>query len=135
MEPIPSPVHNPEEIESALTAIAKESGGGLVVMPDTFLTVNRNQIIKSVAQNRTPAIYPYRYFVTDGGMLSYGINSPDILRRSAEYISRIIKGEKPADLPVQVSVKFELIINRRAFQALGLTVPQTLIATADEVIE
>jgi putative tryptophan/tyrosine transport system substrate-binding protein len=135
MEPIPSPVHNPEEIESALTAIAKESGGGLVVMPDTFLTVNRNQIIKSVAQNRTPAIYPYRYFVTDGGMLSYGINSPDILRRSAEYISRIIKGEKPADLPVQVPVKFELIINRRAFQALGLTVPQTLIATADEVIE
>jgi putative tryptophan/tyrosine transport system substrate-binding protein len=135
MEPIPSPVHNPEEIESALAAIAKESGGGLVVMPDTFLTVNRNQIIKSVAQNRTPAIYPYRYFVTDGGMLSYGINSPDILRRSAEYISRIIKGEKPADLPVQVPVKFELIINRRAFQALGLTVPQTLIATADEVIE
>ena len=104
-------------------------------MPDTFTTVNRNQIIKSVTENRTPAIYPYRYFVADGGMLSYGVNSPDILRRSAEYISRIIKGEKPADLPVQVPVKFELFINRRAFQALGLTIPQTLLATADEVIE
>jgi ABC-type uncharacterized transport system substrate-binding protein len=135
MEAIPSPVHNPEEIESALAAISKGSAGGLVVMPDTFTTVNRNQIIKSVTQNRTPAIYPYRYFVADGGMLSYGVNSPDILRRSAEYISRIIKGEKPADLPVQVPVKFELFINRRAFQALGLTIPQTLLATADEVIE
>jgi putative ABC transport system substrate-binding protein len=135
MEAIPSPVHNPEEIQSALAVIAKESGGGLVVMPDTFMTVNRNQIIKSVTQNRTPAIYPFRYFVADGGMLSYGVNTPDILRRSAEYISRIIKGEKPADLPVQVPVKFELFINRRAFQALGLAVPQTLLATADEVIE
>jgi putative tryptophan/tyrosine transport system substrate-binding protein len=135
MEAIPSPVHNPEEIEPALAAVSKESAGGLVVMPDTFTTVNRNQIIKSVTENRTPAIYPYRYFVADGGMLSYGVNSPDILRRSAEYISRIIKGEKPADLPVQVPVKFELFINRRAFQALGLTIPQTLLATADEVIE
>jgi len=135
MEAIPSPVHSPEEIESTLAAIAKESGGGLVVMPDTFLVVNRSQIIKSVTQNRTPAIYPYRYFVADGGMFSYGVNTPDILRRSAEYISRIIKGEKPADLPVQVPVKFELFINRRAFQALGLTIPQTLLATADEVIE
>src|SRR6516165_12124096 len=94
MEAIPSPVHNPEEIEPALAAVSKESAGGLVVMPDTFTTVNRNQIIKSVTENRTPAIYPYRYFVADGGMLSYGVNS------SAEYISRIIKGEKPADLPV-----------------------------------
>jgi len=135
MEAIPSPVHNPEEIEPALAAVSKESAGGLVVMPDTFTTVNRNQIIKSVTENRTPAIYPYRYFVADGGMLSYGVNSPDILRRSAEYISRIIKGEKPADLPVQVPVKFELFINRRAFQALGLTIPQTLLATADEVIQ
>jgi putative ABC transport system substrate-binding protein len=135
MEPIPSPVHNPEEIESALAAIAKESGGGLVVMPDTSLTVNRNQIIKSVAQNRTPAIYPYRYFVTDGGMLSYGINSPDILRRSAEYISRIIKGEKPADLPVQVPVKFELIINRRAFQALGTANPYRDCRRSDRIAD
>jgi len=135
MEAIPSPVHSPEEIESTLAAIAKESGGGLVVMPDTFLVVNRSQIIKSVTQNRTPAIYPYRYFVADGGMFSYGVNTPDILRRSAEYISRIIKGEKPADLPVQAPVKFELFINRRAFRALGLTIPQTLLATADEVIE
>jgi putative ABC transport system substrate-binding protein len=73
-------------------------------MPDTFMTVNRNLIIKLVTQNRTPAIYPFRYFVADGGMLSYGVNTPDILRRSAEYISRIIKGEKPADLPVQAPV-------------------------------
>jgi hypothetical protein len=110
---------------------AARASHGLAVLTHSI----RNQIIKSVTQNRTPAIYPYRYFVADGGMLSYGVNSPDILRRSAEYISRIIKGEKPADLPVQVPVKFELFINRRAFQALGLTIPQTLLATADEVIE
>jgi putative tryptophan/tyrosine transport system substrate-binding protein len=135
MEAISSPVHNPEEIESALAAIAKEPGGELVVMPDTYIAVNRNLIIKLVTQNRTPAIYPYRYFVADGGMISYGVNAPDIFRRAAEYISRIIKGEKPADLPVQVPVKFELFINRRAFRALGLTIPQALLATADEVIE
>jgi putative ABC transport system substrate-binding protein len=135
IEALPSPVHNPEDIELALAGIAKVPGGGLIIMPDTFLATNRGLIINSAAQNRIPAIYPYRYFVNSGAMLSYGVNTPDILRRSASYIHRIVNGEKAADLAVQAPTKFELVINLKAMKALGLTVPPRLLAIADEVIE
>src|SRR5262249_28296655 len=111
------------------------SGGGLVVAPDTFTNVNRVPIIRSAAEHRIPATYPYRQFVLGGGLMSYGPDPTDIVRRSAAYIDRILKGDKPADLPVQAATKFELLINAKTAKALELQVPSNLLFTADEVIE
>jgi putative ABC transport system substrate-binding protein len=104
-------------------------------MPDAFTTVQRKSIIALAAQHRFPAIYPYRYQVVDGGLMSYGVDTVDLLRRAASYVDRILKGEKANDLAVQAPVKFDLVINLKTAKALGLNLPSTLLARADEVIE
>lgn len=126
-------VRSAADIEPAIAGLA--SGVGLVVAPDTFTNVNRAPIIRAAAQHRIPATYPYRQFVVDGGMMAYGPNPADTVRQSATYIDRILKGEKPADLPVQAATKFEFLINAKTVKALGLVVPSNLMFTADEVIE
>jgi putative ABC transport system substrate-binding protein len=135
VEPIAAPVSDAAQIESALATIWREPGGGLIVMPDAFTTVQRKAIIALAAQHRFPAIYPYRYEVVDGGLMSYGVDTVDLLRRAASYVDRILKGEKANDLAVQAPVKFDLVMNLKTAKALGLTVPATLLARADEVIE
>ncbi len=131
----PLAVHNAPDIERAVTAFAAEPNGGLIVAPHAVTLGNRDLIAGLAAQHRLPAVYSDRYFAESGGLLSFGNNTADLFRRSATYIDRILKGAKPADLPVQLPTKFELIINLKTAKALGLTVPPTLIARADEVIE
>jgi putative tryptophan/tyrosine transport system substrate-binding protein len=135
VEPIAVRVNDAGEIEGAVAAIGREPGGSLIVMPDAFTTVHRQLIILLAARYALPAIYPYRYQAVDGGLVSYGVDTVDLMRRAAPYVDRILKGEKPADLPVQAPIKFELLINLRAARVLGLSVPPTLLARADEVIE
>jgi ABC-type uncharacterized transport system substrate-binding protein len=135
VKPIVAQVHSPAEIESAITKLGSEPGSGLVLVPDNFITVHRELIISLAAKFRIPAVYPYRYFAEAGGLLSYGIDAIDLFRRSAQYISRILRGAKPADLPVQSPTKFELVINLKTARVLGLVVPRILIAGADEMIE
>ena len=135
MQPWANPVHNTREIESAITALGRGPGGGLIVMPDSFNIVHRDQIIALAAEHQLPAISPYRFAVQEGGLMSYGVDQVELFRQAAAYVDRILKGEKPADLPVQAPTKFELAINLKAAKTLGLTVPLTLQARADEVIE
>jgi len=131
----PINVRDAGEIERAITAFARPTDGGLIVAGAAAQRVHRDVIIKLAAQHRLPAIYPFRYFATSGGLISYGPDAADQYRRAAGYVDRILKGEKPADLPVQAPVKYELVINLKTATALGLDVPQTLLARADEVIE
>ena len=112
-----------------------ESNGGVVVMPDSFLTAHRAEITSLAARYRVPAIYPFRFFAEVGGLLAYGVDLSDNFRRAASYADRILKGEKAGDLPVQAPTKFEFVINLKTAKALGLTVPLTLQAIANEVIE
>jgi putative ABC transport system substrate-binding protein len=135
VELITAPVHSDEEIETAITALGREPGGGLVVPPVGFTGAQRASIISAVAQNNVPAVYPGSEFARDGGLLSYGNERVVISRRAATYVDRILRGEKPGDLPVQQPTKFELVINLKTAKALGLTIPETLLATADEVIQ
>jgi putative ABC transport system substrate-binding protein len=135
VQPSVNPVHNDLEVESAITVLGREPGGGLIVMPDGFNIVHRERIIALAARHKLPVIYPYRFAVTEGGLVSYGTDVTDLFRRAASYVDRILRGTKPADLPVQAPVKFELVINLKTAKALGLTVPMTLQAGADEVIE
>jgi putative ABC transport system substrate-binding protein len=135
VEPIVARVTDTNEIESAVAALARTSGGSLIIMPDAFNTVHRQLIILLTARHSLPAIYPYRYQAVEGGLLSYGVDTVDLMRRAAPYVDRILKGEKPADLPVQAPIKFELVVNLRAARVIGLTVPPAIIARADEVIE
>jgi putative tryptophan/tyrosine transport system substrate-binding protein len=128
-------VHGEADIEKAIDALAREPGGGFVVLPDTFTGIHRDRIVSLAARYRLPAVYPFRWFVEIGGLLSYGIDSNDMFRRAASYVDRILKGAKPADLPVQAPTKYELVINLKTAKALGLTVPDKLLAIADEVIE
>jgi ABC-type uncharacterized transport system substrate-binding protein len=132
---IVTPVRSTNEIEKVIGDLARERDGGLVVMTDSFLTVNRKQVMTLAERYKLPAVYPTRYFVTDGGLISYAADLIDQYRRSASYVDRILRGEKPADMPVQVPTKFELVINLKTAKALGLTVPITLIGRADELIE
>jgi putative ABC transport system substrate-binding protein len=122
-------------ISRGIDLFARRENGGLVVPATPLSTVHLATIIASAAQNRLPAIYPYRYFVDSGGLISYGADNLDIWRRAASYVDRILKGANPADLPVQTPTRFELIINLKTAKALGLTVPPTLLARADELIE
>ena len=122
-------------IESAVAALARDPGGGIVVIPDIFMSLNRDLIVASAARHRVPAVYFIRTFADGGGLMAYGPDYVDISRRSAAYVDLILKGAKPADLPVQNPVKFEIVHNLKTAQALGLTVPTALIARADEVIE
>ena len=135
IQPSANPVHNASEIESVITALAREPGVGLIVMPDSFNIVHRERIIALAAQNKLPAISSYQFMVAEGGLMSYGFDVVDHFRRAAGYLDRILKGEKPADLPVQAPTKFALVINLKTAKALGLDVPATLLARADEVIE
>jgi putative ABC transport system substrate-binding protein len=122
-------------IERVITAFARDSSIGLIVLPGGSVVARRDRIIELAAQHRVPAAYPFRYYVASGGLMSYGPDTIDPFRRAAGYIDRILKGEKPADLPVQAPTKFELVINLKTAKALGLEVPPTLLARADEVIE
>jgi putative ABC transport system substrate-binding protein len=123
------------EIERNLAEFARPSNCGLIVLPGALAVVHRELIITLAARHRLPAIYPYRYFILAGGLMSYGPNPADQFRQAAGYADRILKGEKPADLPVQAPTKYELVINLKTAKALGIEVPATLLARADEVIE
>ena len=123
------------ELEGAIASVAADSTVAIMVVPDTFNFVHRDRIVALAAQHRVPAIYPYRFFVAGGGLISYGFDDADLYRRAASYVDRILRGTKPADLPVQLPTKFELAINLKAAKALGLDVPDKLLAVADEVIE
>jgi putative ABC transport system substrate-binding protein len=133
--PITAPVRSDEEIETAIIALGREPGGGLVVMPDLFMTAHRAPLILAAARNNIPAVYEQSAFARDGGLLSYGVDRVDLFRRAATYVDRILRGEKPGDLPVQFPTKFEMVVNLKTAKALGLTIPETLLATADEVIQ
>jgi putative tryptophan/tyrosine transport system substrate-binding protein len=135
VELIESPVHDPAGIEEAMVTLAREPGGGLIVLPDVFTGLHRKAIFERAAFHRLPAIYAFPNDATEGGLISYGVHIGDLYRRSAEYVDRILRGAKPADLPVEQPIKFELVINLTTAKALGLTIPATLLATADEVIE
>jgi putative ABC transport system substrate-binding protein len=124
-----------EEIEHAVAAFARSANGGLIVTGSTLALAHEKLIITLAARHRLPAVYSFRYFVTAGGLMSYGPNSIDPFRRAAGYVDRILKGEKPGDLPVQAPTRYELVINLKAARAIGLEVPPTLLARADEVIE
>jgi len=123
------------EIERAVTAFARAANGGLIVAAAPLSLLHRDLIITLAARHKLPAVYYLRYFVIDGGLISYGPDVIDQFRRSASYVDRILKGEKPADMPVQAPTKYELVINLKTAKAFGLTVPQSLLAGADEVIE
>jgi putative tryptophan/tyrosine transport system substrate-binding protein len=123
------------EIERAITAFARSSNGGLIVTGSPLAAVHRHLIVTLAASHRLPAVYPFRYFTANGGLISYGPDTTDPFRRAAGYVDRILKGEKPADLPVQAPTKYDLVINLKTAKALGIEVPPTLIARADEVIE
>jgi len=135
IEPIRSFVGEANEIEDRIAALARQADSGLLVAPDTFTALNRDVIAAAAARHRVPAVYVFREAVLGGGLISYGAEQVDVIRRSASYIDRILRGERPAELPIQAPVKFELVINVKAAKALGLEVPPTLLARADEVIE
>jgi putative tryptophan/tyrosine transport system substrate-binding protein len=133
--PIVAPVHSEAEIETVITSLRSEPGSRLVVMPDTFVESRRAHTILLAARNNVPTVYPDSVWARDGGLLSYGPNRADIFRRSAAYVDRILRGAKPAELPVQAPTKYELVINLKTAKALGLDVPLQLQQRADEVIE
>ena len=131
----PGDVRDAGEIERAVAAFAREPNGGLIVTGSAGGIVHRELIAKVAARHKLPAVFPSRVYVTSGGLISYGPDLIDQFRRAAGYVDRILKGAKPGDLPVQRPTKFELVINLKTAKALGLTIPATLLATADEVIE
>jgi putative tryptophan/tyrosine transport system substrate-binding protein len=133
--PITAEVRSSDDIETAMADLGAAPGSGLIVMPDNFTSFHRTLIVSLAARLRIPAIYPYRYFVDEGGLLSYGIDVLDLYRRAPDYVDRILQGAKPADLPVQAPKKFELVINLKTARALGLAVPRILLAGADALIE
>jgi putative ABC transport system substrate-binding protein len=135
VEAIPVNVHDASEIERSVGAFARSGNGGLIVTAGGLTNAHRDLISALAARHRLPAVYPYRYFVAAGGLISYGPDVIDQYRRAAGYIDRILKGEKPADLPVQAPTKYQTVINLKAAKALGLDVPASVLARADEVIE
>ena len=135
IEAVECRARNAIEIERALDGFAGQPNIGLIVLPDPVFTAPRRLIIELAARHRIPAVYPFRNFADDGGLMTYGVDIPDQVRRAAFCIDRILKGEKPGGLPVQAPTKFELVVNLRTAKALGLEVPASLLARADEVIE
>jgi putative tryptophan/tyrosine transport system substrate-binding protein len=133
--PIIAPVHGDVEIETAIIALGREPGGGLVVIPDALTLAHRVPIISAAARNNVPAIYAFSYFAREGGLLSYGADPVDSFRRVSSYVDRILRGEKPAELPVQLPTKYEMAVNLSTAKALGLTVSPAIMLRADEVIE
>jgi putative ABC transport system substrate-binding protein len=134
LAPIIAPVHSDVEIETAIIALGREPGGGLVVMPDIFTLVHRAPIISAAARNNVPAVYSFSESAREGGLLSYGFDQVDPFRRAATYVDRILRGAKPAELPVQLPTKFEMAVNLKTAKALGLSVPPSILVRADEVI-
>ena len=135
VKPIGALIHDPAEIEGTMSALGSGSDSGLIVLPGAFTDVHREQIIALAARHRVPTVYGYRYFTAAGGLISYGADRADMYRRAAAYVDRILKGEKPADLPVQRPTASGLVINLKTAKALGLDVPANLLALVDEVIE
>jgi putative ABC transport system substrate-binding protein len=135
IEVVAAYVRGPSQISKAIATAAEQPRAGLIAFPDSLTVVHRDVIIGQAAQHRLPAIYPFRIFPLSGGLLSYGLDFPELYRQAAVYVDRILRGERPEDLPVQAPTKYELVINLKTAGALGLTVPLTLQASADEVIE
>lgn len=131
----PADVQGPADIERAIEAFAREPNGGLIVLPGPVTILHRELITALAARHRLPAVYGFRFFVKGGGLVSFGVDPADQSRKAAGYVDRILRGEKPADLPVQQPTKFELVINLKTAKELGLNIPPTLLARADEVIE
>jgi putative tryptophan/tyrosine transport system substrate-binding protein len=134
-EIIATAVRNDDELETIAASLGREQNGGLIVLPSAFTTLHRERIIESAARHRLPAAYAYRYFAADGGLFSYGNELSDTFRRAAGYADRILRGEKPTNLPVQAPIKYELVINLKTSQKLGLDVPEAFLATANELIK
>jgi ABC-type uncharacterized transport system substrate-binding protein len=130
-----APVRNLDEIDRVISSLGREPGGGLIVLPSAPITVHIQQIIDLSARHRLPAVYPFEQYAAQGGLLAYGVDLADLFRRAASYVDRILKGENPADLPVQMPTKFKLALNVRTAKTLGLDIPATVLARADEVIE
>jgi putative ABC transport system substrate-binding protein len=137
IEPIISPIHSGEEIESVIGEVTAKPNGSLVIAPDIFINMGNNlhRVISLAERDRIPVVYPYRYMINAGGLISYGIDQIDLYKRAPAYVDRILRGASPADLPVQLPTKFEMVINLKTAKALGLTLPATLIGRADDVIE
>jgi len=135
VEPIEAPVHSAAEIEQAIDAVAREPNGGLVGMNDNWIGANRDLIVRSALNHRLPLVYAFRTWTDAGGLASYGIDIFDLFHRAASYVDRILKGEKPADLPVQAPTKFELVVNLKTAKALGLTVSHEFLLRADDTVE
>ena len=133
--PIIMPVRSDVEIETAIITLGREPGGGLVIIWDVFMIAHRSPIISAAARNKVPAVYSLSEAARDGGLLSYGVDQVDPWRRAAAYVDRILRGEKPGDLPVQFPTKFEMVLNRKTATALALTIPPSIMLRADEVIE
>jgi len=135
VEVVEAPARDPAQINAAMTQWGEEPDVGLIVPPDPSTNAQRRLIIELAARHRMPAIYALRAATIDGGLMSYGVDIPEVFRKSAIYADRILKGEKPAELPIQLPTKFELVINRKTAATLGITIPDGLLATADEVID
>ncbi|MDF3064179.1 MAG: hypothetical protein K0S06_4288 [Microvirga sp.] len=135
VRPVMMPARDATELRQALDTFAGEPNGAVLVPPDIFNTMHRAAIVDATARHRLPTIFPYRFYVAEGGLMSYGVNLLDLYRGAAAFVDRILRGERAAEMPVQQPIKFELIINLKAANALGLTIPPTLLARADEVIE
>ena len=135
IKPFAAELRNADEMEGVIEQFAREPNGALLVLPDLFTATNRQSIIALAARHRLPAVYPFRYFVASGGLMSYGTETLETYRQAAAYVARVLKGENPGDLPVQAPSKYELVVNLKTARALGLDVPPTLRARADEVIE
>jgi putative ABC transport system substrate-binding protein len=135
VEVVVAPVRDLAQIEAVMTRVGREQDGGLILPPDSFTAAHRKLIVELAARYRVPAVYSFRFFAAEGGLISYGIDLVDQFRRAAAYVDRILKGEKPANLPVQQPTKFELVINLKTAKTLGIELPATLLARADQVIE
>jgi len=135
VQAVVSPVQSPTEIETVIAGLTREATGGLVVLPSAFMATHRDSIVALAARYRIPAVYPYRFYAASGGLVSYGNNAVDAYRQSADYVDRILRGAKPTELPVQLPVKYELVVNLTTAKALGLDVPLHIQQLADEVIE
>jgi putative ABC transport system substrate-binding protein len=135
IETVPAPVGDATELDNIIAAHSRNENSAMVVMPDIFTTVHRAKIIALVAKHRLPTMFPFRYFATDGGLISYGIDVSDVFKRTATYVDKILRGTKPSSLPIQHPSKFELVINRKEATVLGLTVPRILLARADNIID
>ena len=132
---MPSPVETAADIERAIESFARVPDGGLFLPPNATTVLHRDLIVTLAARHRLPAVYAFRNFVANGGLMSYGIDEVDLWRQAAAYVDRILRGAKPADLPVQAPTKYETVVNLKTAKALGLTVPPGLLVAADEVIE